>query len=146
MTTPLWFKRELHIGDEGPDVRIVRRKVGLPDDGPYDIITAERIRGVGKQKKIQTDGEVNADVATALGESAANKAGLAPEWYTRDLQLWFEGDDVLALRKILDVPNTTDNRFDPDLEAAVRRFQSGAGIPVDGLVDADLAKLIGDAA
>lgn len=146
MTTPLWFKRELHIGDEGPDVRIVRRKVGLPDDGPYDTITAERIRGMAKQKKVKSDGEVNPDVATALGESAANEAGLPPEWFTRDLQLWFEGDDVLALRRILKVENVNDNRYDPDVEAAVRRLQSAQGLPVDGLVNADLAKLIGDAA
>jgi hypothetical protein len=82
-------------------VRVVRRKIGLPDDGPYDTITAERIRGMAKKNKIESGGEVNADVAEALGESAVNKAGLAPEWFTRDLELWSEGDDVLALRRIL---------------------------------------------
>lgn len=144
MTTPLWFKRELNIGDEGPDVRVVRRKLGLPDDGPYDRIVAERIRGMAKQKNVKSKGEVNADVATALGESAANEAGLTPEWYTRDLQLWFQGEDVRALRRILNVPAAEDDRYDPDIEAAVRRFQSAHDLPVDGLVTADLAILIGD--
>lgn len=144
MTVPRWFKRELYIGDEGPDVRVVRRKLGLPDEGPYDRIVAERIRGMAKHKNIETDGEVNADVAEALGESAVNLAGLTPEWYVRDLQLWFEGEDVRALRGILGVPNVEDDRYDPDLEAAVRRFQSANGLPVDGLVTADLAVLLGE--
>lgn len=144
MTTPLWFKREINIGDEGPDVAVVRRKLGLPDDGPYDRIVAERIRGMAKHLIVNTAGEVNAEVAAVLGESAANKAGLTPTWYERDLQLWFEGDDVLALRKVLGVANVEDNRYDPDLESAVRRFQSAQGLEITGLVDAELAILIGE--
>jgi peptidoglycan hydrolase-like protein with peptidoglycan-binding domain len=145
MTPPLWFKRELDIGDTGPDVRIVRRKLGLPDDGPYDRVVAERVRGMAKHRNLDSDGEVNAAMAEALGESAVNEAGLTPEWYTRDLQLWFQGEDVAALRGILGVPAVADDRYDPDLEAAVRRFQSAHDLPVDGLVTADLAILIGEA-
>lgn len=143
---PLWYTREIHISDTGPDVRVVRRKLGLDPDQPYDVIAAERIRGMAAKRKVNTDGEVNQPVAEALGESAANAAGLAPEWYERDLQLWYEGEDVRALRKILGVDNVNDNRYDPDLEAAVRRYQSANDLPVDGLVNEELAKKLGDAA
>jgi peptidoglycan hydrolase-like protein with peptidoglycan-binding domain len=142
--TPLWFRRELHIGDEGPDVRIVRRKLGLPPDGPYDSIVAERIRGMGRHAKVNTDGEVNADVAEALGEAEATKAGLAPEWFTRELELWNEGEDVRALRNILGL-GTADDRYDPDAEAAVRRFQSANKLRSTGRVTEKLAQLLGDA-
>lgn len=141
---PLWFKRELDLGDEGPDVRVVRRKVGLPDEGPYDRIVSERVRGLAKHLKLDSHGEVNADLAIALGESAANRAALTPEWYVRDLAPGFEGEDVAALRQILGLL-PADSRYGPDLDAAVRRFQSARGLQVDGLVNADLAILIGDA-
>lgn len=134
------------MGDDGPDVRVVRRKIGLPDDGPYDRIAVERIKGMARHKNVATDGTVTEGVAQMLGESAANAAGLTPQWYERDLQLWFQGEDVLAVRQILQVDNLADDRYDPDLEAAVRRFQSSQGLDVDGLVTADLAMLLGEVA
>jgi peptidoglycan hydrolase-like protein with peptidoglycan-binding domain len=141
---PLWYSREINLGDEGPDVRIVRRKLGLDPDQPYDVIAAERIRGMAGKNKVSSAGEVNEAVAEVLGESAATAAGLAPEWFTRDLQLWFEGDDVLAVRRILGVGHLGDNRYDPDVEAAVRRYQSANALVVDGLVNEELARKLGE--
>jgi peptidoglycan hydrolase-like protein with peptidoglycan-binding domain len=101
---------------------------------------------MSKHKNVASSGEVNAEVAEALGESAVNAAGVTPEWFVRELQLWFEGEDVRALRGILGVANVDDDRYDPDIEAAVRRFQSQRGLPVDGLVNAELSILLGEAA
>lgn len=142
MTIPLWFKRDIHLGDIGPDVRIVRRKLGFVDQGPYDRSVSRMVMGLAKKKNVETSGEVNADVAQAIGPAADET--LTPEWYERDLEMWcHEGDDVRQLNSILGCPR--DNRFTPETEQAVRRFQSAHDIFPDGRVTADLAKLIGSA-
>lgn len=136
---PLWYRRVIQMGDTGPDVRIVRRKLGLIPDGPFDRAAIERIRGMTNDKTDVVD-EV---IATLLGESEANKAGLTPEWFTRPLERHDIGEDVRALRAILGVWD--DNRFEHDLEDAVRRFQSARGLLPDGKVNEELARLLGDA-
>lgn len=140
--TPTWYRRRISLGDEGPDVRIVRRKLGLNPDGPFDRVASERIRGLAKAKGIKPTGDVTADVAAELGEAAT--ADLAPEWFQRELELWQEGEDVRALRLLMGL-DYRDNRFDPDLEAKVRQFQSQHQIMPNGRVSEDLAKLIGEA-
>lgn len=135
---PAWYRREIGLGDEGPDVRIVRRKLGLDPDGIYDRTVEEMIRGMGGKK-----GRVTKATAGKLGEAEASKAGLVPEWYLRPLQLWFEGEDVRALRSLLGL-GRADNRYDPDCEAAVRRVQSAHGMRPTGLVDEETAKVLGE--
>lgn len=126
----------------GPDVDVVRRKLGL-GPGPYDITTQRMVLAVARKSKIASDGEVNREVAEKLGPSAAEAAGLGPGWYTRPIIMLFEeGEDVRALRGRLGL-GTNDNRFDPDAEAAVRRIQSANDLPVTGLVDERTAKVIG---
>jgi peptidoglycan hydrolase-like protein with peptidoglycan-binding domain len=139
--TPRWFRRELALGDSGPDVDVVRRKLGL-GPGIYDRTCIERVKGMAKAKGKTSDGTVTEEVADILGETETTKAGLPPGWYVRDLELGSIGEDVRALRKALDVWD--DNRFEVDLEAAVRRFQSAEGLIPDGKVTADLAVLIGE--
>lgn len=136
---PLWYRRVIQEGDTGPDVVIVRRKLGLVPDGPFDRSVIERVRGMTNDKTAIVD-EV---VATLIGESEANKAGLLPEWFVRPLERHDIGEDVRALRRILDVWD--DNRFEHDLEDAVRRFQSAHDLVPDGKVDERLARLLGDA-
>lgn len=136
---PLWFRRVIKIGDEGADVRVVRRKLGLFPDGPFDRACIERIKFMAKDSKVEV---VDEAVATMLGESEANKAGLTPEWFTRPLELHSIGEDVRALRRVLGVWD--DNRFEVDCEAAVRRFQSANGLDPDGKVDEALARKLGD--
>lgn len=142
---PLWFRRDIHLGDTGADVRVVRRKVGLTDDGPYDRATQMRVIGLSRARKIKTAGEVNEAVAEELGASESEKAGLLPEWFTREkpIELWDSGDDVLAVRSLLGLP-THDNRYEPDTEAAVLRFQSERGLPLTGQVGEPEARLLGE--
>jgi peptidoglycan hydrolase-like protein with peptidoglycan-binding domain len=144
---PLWFWRSIFSGDFGPDVQVVQRKLGLEPTGWYDRSTMERVIGMARKQNIRTNGEVNEDVAVALGESEANKSGLTPQWYVESFgpaDLFSKsGPDVRAVRVILGLGGN-DDRYDPDLEAAVRRFQSQHDRHPDGIVDEDLAKILGE--
>lgn len=143
MVTPLWFTREIFLGDSGPDVRVVRRKLGFLEDGPYDLAVQQKVMGMARKTGTATSGEVNAGVATALGETEAAKAGNLPQWYTREIALWEEGEDVRSVRRILGLGDS-DNRYDPDAEAATRRFQSSLGLPLTGKVDQATARHLGE--
>lgn len=141
--TPLWFKRTIALGMTGADVKVVRRKLGFPADGPYDRAVQQKVIGLSRKARTKTDGEVNEDVAKDLGESAVNRSEVTPNWWVREIGLWEEGDDVRSLRKILGLGDN-DNRFDPDAEAAVKRYQSDNGFEPTGKVDVDLARHIGE--
>jgi murein L,D-transpeptidase YcbB/YkuD len=144
MTTPLWFRRTVRYGDTGPDVETIRRKLGLDPRGRYDDMCMELVRGLARKRKIHSDGDVDEATARELGESST--AGLTPEWYTRELQLWFEGEDVRTARELLGVTGMRgENRYDPDAEAAVRRFQSKHGLRLTGILDEETARFLGDA-
>ena len=139
---PSWFRREIGIGDFGPDVNIVRRKLGLPT-GQYTAQVAALIRGLCERYGLKVSSEVTAEVAGLLGETEARIAGLTPEWYVRELRFGDEGPDVHALRLILGLPGDPD-RLDIQCSNAVRRFQSGSGLKPTGVVDAELALLLGE--
>jgi hypothetical protein len=139
---PLWFRRIIREGDVGADVKVVRRKLGLFPDGPFDRACIERIKYMTKSTMDSEVTVVDETVAEKLGESAANKAGLVPEWFERPLELHDVGEDVRALRKVLGVWD--DNRYEVDCESAVRRYQSQQGKVPDGKVDEDLARSLGD--
>lgn len=139
---PLWFKREIHLGMTGPDVNIVRRKFGLVP-GPYDRSIQVLVMSMARKKKVETDGEVNKGVAEMLGPAADEDQ--LPSWYERPLELWCEGPDVAVFRRAIGMKDDGDNRFHPEEEAAVRRLQSAKGLVVDGKVNEELAKIIGEA-
>jgi peptidoglycan hydrolase-like protein with peptidoglycan-binding domain len=141
--TPKWFYRIIELDMTGADVKVVRRKLGFLEDGPYDRAVQQKVMGMARKTNIKTEGEVNEDVAEALGESAANRSELTPEWFTREIGLWEEGEDVRSVRYLLGLGDN-DNRLDPDAESAVKRFQSSRGLPTTGRVDLDTAREIGD--
>lgn len=131
---PAWFTRELSLGDEGPDVLIVQRKVDAPMTGVFDDDTAARIRGVEKRmgRKEQT-GVVDAGVAEVLGEKPG--AGQRPEWWCGEaVTRGCACECVANLRILLGQPNLPVD-FDQDFEDAVRRYQSENGLPVTGVAD-----------
>ena len=135
----MWFKRVVLPGMTGPDVRVIRRKFGLVPDGPYDRTTQELVRGMARKRKVETDGEVNEDVAKELGPAADENE--APDWYERDLQQFDAGEDVRKLNSIFGI---NDDRFREDTEAAIKRLQSSLGFDPHGKVDLDLARRIGN--
>lgn len=136
MTEPSWYRRPLRRGDIGGDVRVVRRKLGLPEGNVLDDAATSRLRGAFGT--VVVDG----NVATALGEAAATAAGLAPLWFTRDIQLGDEGGDVRAARSQLGMSD--DRIFDQEMDDAVRRVQSNAHIPPTGIIGRDEAEILGD--
>jgi peptidoglycan hydrolase-like protein with peptidoglycan-binding domain len=138
----MWFQRTIFSGDFGEDVRVVQRKLGMEPTGWYDNSTRERVIGMARKNGIETNGEVNADVAGALGESEANASGLAPQWFERELSKGDEGKDVAWLRGRLGLDRES-GVFDEETADGVRRFQSYHRLTPTGRVDEFLARLLG---
>lgn len=126
---PVWFTRDLTLGDEGEDVKIVQRKVDAPVTGVFDDATAARVRGVQKKMAKKQTGVVDAETAEKLGEKAT--AGQVPDWLKTD------GAD-LRVREILRLSN-----IEP-LDSALRRFQSQIGLDVHGELDEATAVALAD--
>ncbi len=145
MVEPLWYKRVITEGMVGEDVNVVRRKLGLTD-GSYDRAAIKRVVGFMSRNGQKSDGKVSPAVAEMLGESQANLAGLVPLWFERELgpkdMFSASGEDVRQLRGRLAL-DVGDDRYTPDVEGAVRRFQSHYGLEVNGIVDENVAKLLG---
>jgi hypothetical protein len=136
---PKWYHRTIVLGDSGPDVDVVRRKLNL-GPGSFDQTAKSMVSGM-----TWSEGDVTPDVAEKIGESAINEAG-TPDWFTTEFgphDLFARsGEDVRFVRGKLGL-GTADDRVDPDLEAAVRRFQSAHELEPNGVVNEDLANLIG---
>lgn len=139
--TPRWFHREITIGDEGPDVLVVQRKVDAPMSGKYDSETSARVRGVQKKRGLKQSGKVDKATAEELGEKAGS--GQKPEWFDGDCRPGCSGPCVAQVRILLGQPNLPVD-FDQDLEDAVRRFQSENDLKVTGVVDDTTATLLAD--
>lgn len=139
---PAWFSRELTLGDEGDDVRIVQRKTAALITGTYDDDTAARVRGVEKKmgRKKQT-GRVDAEVAKTLGEKPG--AGQLPEWFNHDVKAGDSCGCVAQLRLLLKQPNLPAY-FDADLENAVRRYESEIGLKPSGIASKPVVQSLAD--
>ena len=118
---------------------VLQRRIGATVDGFFGEETEQRVRGLQKKAGLKMTGKVDKQTAEKVGERA--RKGLAPEWFQRDLELWFEGEDVRAARRAFGLGDK-DNRYDPDLETAVRRFQSANGIYPDGIITREIATKI----
>ena len=131
---PHWFRREIHPGMTGSDVDAARRLLRLPS-GPWDTEAALRMNG-----RCKGSGAIlTASVAEVLGETVL--AGLTPSWWHRGLSRGMSGPDVLALRARLDLE---PGGYDLELEDEVRRWQSAHDITPTGVVDEELARLLGE--
>ena len=136
-----WFHRILTVGCVGDDVRLVQRKLRASNiTGTFDAETASRVRGLQFADKLPVTGMVDYATSDAIGESV--RAGLTPDWYAHELGLWSEGEDVQRLRTLLGFKEW--GRFDRDVEAAVRRFQSSHHLPLTGRIKEVDAVALGD--
>ena len=129
-----WFTRDLVLGDEGPDVLFVQRRLGLDQSGVFDESTARAVRGLQRAKGLPMTGKVDKGTAGAVGERA--RKGRAPSWFSRPLGLGDHGEDVFALTDALGL--VADSRFTAEVESAVLRIQSAAGYPLTGVADEKL--------
>lgn len=142
MSVPLWYKHPLHLGDSGPDVRVLRRKLGLDPAGPYDRTAMAIVKGKAKIMGIETDGVVDADMASAIGPAADEE--IKPDWFHREIRHFDMGPDVQVLNRLLGL-DPGDDRYREETEKAVLRMQSALGAPLTGVVDDFLAKHLGQA-
>lgn len=129
-----WFSRDLEVGDSGPDVEVVQRRLGATVTGLFDAETVSYVRGLQRLKGLPVTGEVDERTADAIGEPA--RVGLLPTWYHRPLKRGDSGEDVAALARYL---GENGPSYGPDLELAVRRFQSQHMIHPTGLFDEETA-------
>jgi peptidoglycan hydrolase-like protein with peptidoglycan-binding domain len=136
----MWWRRELELGDTGPDVDVLQRKLRCVSRGVYDAETQARVRALQKRLGRPVTGRLDQETAQGLGDLPT--ASQAPSWYVRNLVLGDEGEDVAELRRMLGL--SPSQKFTETVEMAVRRFQSGLGIPPDGVVGADVAIALGD--
>ena len=135
-----WFHRILTIGMTGADVELVQRKLRSSVTGTYDADTASRVRGIQFADKLPITGMVDSITADSIGESV--RADVPPDWYRRELGMRSEGEDVQRLRELLGLHN--HGRFDREVEAAVRRFQSAHHLPLTGRIHEPDAAALGD--
>jgi peptidoglycan hydrolase-like protein with peptidoglycan-binding domain len=138
---PVWYTRDLTLGDTGDDVLIVQRKLDAPLTGTYDDDTAARVRGAQKKMGKKQTGVVDAETAEKLGEKAT--AGQVPDWYTEPCEADCHCPAVAKVRVLLGQPNLPVYN-DTALQNAVRRFQSANGLKVSGVVDEATAIALAD--
>ena len=132
--TPKWYTRVLRDGEMGRDVDVVQRKLGV-FSGSYDEATQAHVRGLQRKAGLEVDGIVGPLTANALGE-AADQA-LPPVWFSRDLRIGCEGEDVASLRSSLGLPSGSS--YDDETRRAVLRFQSAHGLELSGVVNVGIA-------
>lgn len=127
---PLWYRRPLLGGEQGHDVDVVQRKLGVSATGVYDEETKQRVRGVQQAHSLAPTGFVDLRIAEILGEAADHE--LPPEWFTRPLTPGDTGSDVATLRERLNLP--AGQHYDDETRRAVLRFQSAHELPLTGKV------------
>lgn len=125
--TPMWWTRDLLIGDAGPDVEAVQRILGLVTTGDYDLTTALAVRGVQRLAGLETTGAVDNPTAVAIGPRSTDS--LTPQWYQGEpLYPGDQGYDLV-------VPHGD--------ESWLRRFQGHHGVAPTGVIDETTARLLG---
>lgn len=128
--TPMWWTRDLWLGDRGEDVRAVQQLVGLPISGVYDLDTASTVRGLqlALALVVPMPGAVCAVTATAMGPRGQD--GQAPDWY-KDKPL-SPGEQVYEV---------VAHGFGG--EAGIRRLQGNYGLHPTGIIDGQTALIMG---
>lgn len=140
LSTPSWYRRQFGVGAEGPDVKVVLRKLGLDPDEPFGDLASVRVKGVARSLGIfNHDGVVDEIIAAALGEAATTEAGLMPEWFS--IRRGDTGSIVARAARLLGLGTS---EFTAEMEDAVRRFQSSARIEPTGVLDAETARSLGE--
>lgn len=126
--TPLWWSVDLSVGDVGPGVGVVQRKLLLPATGVFDESTAVGVRGFQAAHGVPVTGVVDEVTAGLLGPQAADV--LLPDWWPGVPLLPGEQGWVAVLGAGRD-------------EAWLRRFQGQHGLSPDGVIDESTARLLG---
>lgn len=124
--SPLWWSRDLQIGDHGRDVEAVQQLLGLPITGHFDYDTAAAVRGLQMVQRLDRSGVVDEETASVLGPRAQDH--LPPSWWSSPLKPGDEDYEEVALP------------FGG--EDGVRRTQGQYGIYPTGVIDQQTALLL----
>jgi peptidoglycan hydrolase-like protein with peptidoglycan-binding domain len=152
--------RELHTGMVGKDVRILHRKLKTTGFYPAKITskytkkTRTAVRKFQKSRCMKADGVAGKRTIKAIRTrmapcgklttpTATPAAPVGPELGYRVLSTGATGDDVRVLQKLLNLPQTSV--YDDTTVATIKGFQSGAGIPADGVAGPQTINAIGSA-
>jgi peptidoglycan hydrolase-like protein with peptidoglycan-binding domain len=123
---PTWWRRELVVGDRGPDVATAQRLLGLEADGVFTDATAVVVRGLQVAVGLPAHGAIDEATASALGHSVVEDA----------LPDWWDGAPIPP----------GDGRYETATggrdEAWVRRFQGDHGHPPTGILTETIARMI----
>jgi peptidoglycan hydrolase-like protein with peptidoglycan-binding domain len=137
-TTPSWWRRDLRYspGHElmvGQDVAVVARKLRVPV-ATFGPLMEAKVRGFQRARQLPITGEVDLPTAKVIGEIHLYE----PEWFSERMS----PEQFRMAQTILDVEPT--GIIDDATANAVRRFQSGRGLPVTGVIDSETAKWMGE--
>ena len=120
----------LRLGASGPAVADVQRRLGIGVDGGFGPATQAAVVAFQTRRGLVADGVVGAGTWRALDSAEAERP--APASARPVLEVGDEGASVAALQRLLGI--RADGGFGPVTERAVRDFQAGAGLTVDGVV------------
>ena len=126
---PLWFTRPLMEGDEGRDVLIVQRLLGLLPTGRFDAATVLTVRGFQRGAGLHPTGAVDDRTAFELGEQ--DGFGQLPPWWREPATRPGDPEYAHALELL--------GADDMD---GVKRFQGNHHLPPTGVVDETTARLL----
>lgn len=132
--------RPIRLGDTGPDVADVQRRLAdlvdpsLQSDGYFGDATAEAVKRFQQARRLDADGLVGAETWRALVE-AGYRLGDRLLWHSSTLM---RGDDVRALQRRLNQlgfdAGPEDGIFGPFARGASEEFQRNTGLTADGIV------------
>lgn len=128
ITSPLWWTRSLRVGDRGHDVTAAQELFGLPQTGEYDYDLAIMVRGLQKMKGLEPTGELDEETARAMGPRSRD--AVPPTW-------WADVDIVPATDLYVEVSLAFGG------EDGIRRLQGNYGIYPTGVIDQQLALIMG---
>jgi peptidoglycan hydrolase-like protein with peptidoglycan-binding domain len=127
----------LSEGDEGRQVELLQRALGINVDGMFGPETEEAVQKFQAGKGLTVDGIVGPLTSAALRGQAPARASVADvsaggETSSAADEEGAGGNAVARLQSALHL--TADGDFGPETEAAVRRLQARHGLTVDGVV------------